>query len=92
MCYTASMDQQDKDSRFEKLEHRQELLENKVESEMKILQVEREKAQAESDSAIERLRVTIAEQSKDVIKFIATMSVGIVAVLGAFIAILQFYK
>ena len=56
-------------------------------------------SQAESDSALERLRVAVAdhnakmaEQSREVIKFIATMSVGIVAILGAFIAFLQFYK
>ncbi len=66
---------------------------------MRISQAERREAKAESDSAFERLRVTIAdhnakvaEQSKEVIKFVATMSVGIVVVLGAFIAFLQFYK
>ena len=66
---------------------------------MKVSQAERKEAKAESDSALERLRVTVAdhnakvaEQSKDIIKFMATMSGIIVAVLGAFIAILQFYK
>ena len=73
---------------------------------MKVSQAERKEAKAESDSALERLRVTMAdhnakvaeyhakmaEQSKDIIKFIATMSGISVAVLGAFIALLQFYK
>ena len=63
---------------------------------MKVLQSERKEAKAESDSALERLRVTVAEQSKDIVKFIATMSVGIVVslsvILGGFIALLQFYK
>ena len=63
---------------------------------MEVLQSERKEAKAESDSALERLRVTVAEQSKDIVKFIATMSVGIVVslsvILGGFIALLQFYK
>ena len=79
-------------------------------AERKEAKAERREAKAESDSAFERLRADnqtalerlrvsmaehnakVAEQSKDIIKFIATMSVGIVAVLGAFIAFLQFYK
>ena len=83
----------------EDLKHQFELLKTKVEADMKVSQAERNKAKAESDSALERLRVTITdhnakmpEQSKEVIKFIATMSVGIVAILGVFIAFLQFYK
>ena len=70
---------------------------------MKVSQAHREQAKAENDSAFERLRADmerhnaeqnekIAEQSKDMIKFTATMSVGIVVVLGAFIAFLHFYK
>ena len=93
------MDQQDKDRRFEKLEHRQELLENKVESDMKVLQAEREKAKAESDSALERLRVTMAEynakmeeRSKEVIKFTATTTGLIIAVLGVLIAAFAIFK
>ena len=59
---------------------------------MKTMKAENEAALAKNESAIDRLRTTIEGQSKEVIKFVATMSVGIVVVLGAFIAFLQFYK
>ena len=70
---------------------------------MKVLQSERREAKAESDSAIERLRATIAEhnaktaeQSKDIIKFMATMSgiivVSLSVILGGLIALLQYFK
>ena len=57
-----------------------------------------ERLRADNATAIEQLRVTIAEhnakiaaQSKDIIKFIAAMAVGIVVVLGGFIAVLRFF-
>ena len=65
---------------------------------MEVLQTDRKQAKAESDSAFERLRAAmaehntkIAEQSKDMVKFISTMAVGIVVVLGGFIAVLRFF-
>ncbi|MCY4048697.1 MAG: hypothetical protein OXF24_03830 [Hyphomicrobiales bacterium] len=90
--YTADMNQQDPDHRFEDLKHQFELLETKMEANVKTMKAENEAALSKNDAAIDRLRATIEGQSKEMVKFIATMSVAIVVVLGAFIAFLQFYK
>ena len=90
------MSEQDINRKFEDLKHQVELLENKGVADMRISQAERREAKAESDSAIERLRVSMAEQFKDVIKVIATMSgiivVSLSVILGGLIALLQYFK
>ena len=63
---------------------------------MRISQAERKEAKAENDSALERLRVTMADHNADIIKFIATMSglvvVSLSVILGGLIALLQYFK
>ena len=103
MCYASDVDEQEINRRFEKLEHQNELLQKQVESDMKVSQAERREAKAESDSALERLRTTMAdynakmeERSNEVIKFTATMSgvivVSLSVILGGLIALLQYFK
>ena len=55
---------------------------------MKTMKAENEAALSKNDAAIDRLRATIEGQSKEMVKFIATMAVGIVVVLGVLIAFL----
>ena len=51
-----------------------------------------EKYNAEQSAKITEQNTKMAEQAKDMVKFIATMAVGIVVVLGGFIAVLQFFE
>ena len=55
------------------------------------LRADMERHSAEQSARITKQNTKMAEYSKDMVKFIATMPVGIVAVLGAFIAFLQFF-
>ena len=80
------MSQQDTDRRCEKLGHRQELPENKVESDMKVLQAERREAKAENDSAFERLR---ANMEKSVNSITTRLVIGLTVGLTISVAFLS---
>ena len=67
------------------LQHQQNLLREKVEANMKIMKADNESAISRTEAAIERLRTGIF------IQMISVVAAG-VAILGGFIAILQFLK
>ena len=79
-----TMDNETKE-KMNDLQHQHELLREKVEGSMKTMKAENGEALAKNEAAIERLRTGIF------IQMVGVVAAG-VAVLGGFIAILQFLK
>ncbi|MCY4034927.1 MAG: hypothetical protein OXF29_04655 [Hyphomicrobiales bacterium] len=75
------MQQENPDRRFEVLKHQFELLENKVEADMKVLQAERNEAKAESDSAIERLRTDVERGFNKLLIVLVGVGVAVIGLL-----------
>ena len=67
-------EREDLHRRFDELRHRFDLLQGKMEADMKILQAERKQSKAESDSAIDRLRVHIETLRTDMLQNIKSTS------------------
>ena len=78
------MDNETKEKLTEQ-QHQIDRLSDKVEANMKIMKADNESALSKTEAAIERLRVGIF------IQMIGVVAVG-VAVLGAFMTYLQFFK
>ena len=81
LCYTGDMNPENPDRQFEELKHQIELLENKVEADMRVLQAERKESKAENDSAIERLRTDMERGHNKLLVVLIIVGVAVIGLL-----------